>query len=120
MCFWRETMNLSELQHQKKRFDEDRNWNSFPASQVFVHLVEEIGEIGRSVLYKEGYKKEGLGHSEAPSQVQREYAQSLSLLIQLANIHGVDLEEAYHEEMRIMRRRFPAKAWRDYVKRLKP
>ncbi len=112
-------MNLSELQNQKKKFDEARNWDAFPASQVFVHLVEEIGEIGRSVLYNEGYKKGGLGHSEAPSEVQREYAQSLSLLVQLANIQGIDLEEAYLNEMRIMRRRFPAKAWRDYVKHLK-
>ncbi len=112
-------MNLSELQHQKKKFDEERTWDVFPASQVFVHLVEEIGEIGRNILYKEGYKKGGLGHSEAPSDVHREYAQSLSLLIQLANMQGIDLEEAYFREMQIMRRRFPAKAWRAYVKTLK-
>ncbi len=113
-------MNLSELQRQKKKFDEKRRWDTFPASLVFVHLVEEIGEIGRNILYSEGYKKGGIGHSEAPSEVRREYAQSFSLLIQLANMQGIDLEEAYHNEMRIMRRRFPAKAWRDYVKTLKP
>ncbi len=112
-------MRLSEIQRQKKKFDEQRRWNVFPASQVFVHLVEEIGEIGRNVLYAEGYKKGGLGHSEAPSDVQREYAQTFSLLIQLANMQGIDLEEAYHKEMRIMRRRFPAKAWSRYVKGLK-
>ena len=113
-------MNLSEIQRQKKKFDEDRSWNAFPASQVFVHLVEEIGEIGRSLLYEEGYKKGGLGHSAAPGEVPREFAQSLSLLIQLANIQGIDLEKAYLDEMRVMRRRFPAKAWRAYVRHLKP
>ena len=112
-------MNLSELQHQKKKFDEERSWNAFPASQVFVHLVEEIGEIGRNILYNEGYKKGGLGHSEAPSDVQREYAQSFSLLVQLANMQGIDLESAYLNELQIMRRRFPAKAWRNYVRSLK-
>jgi NTP pyrophosphatase (non-canonical NTP hydrolase) len=112
-------MNLSKLQLQKKKFDEERSWDAFPASQVFVHLVEEIGEIGRGILYSEGYKKGGLGHSEAPSEVQREYAQSFSLLLQLANMQGIDLEEAYRNEMRVMRRRFPSKAWRDYVKTLK-
>jgi NTP pyrophosphatase (non-canonical NTP hydrolase) len=113
-------MNLSQLQHQKKKFDEERRWDAFPASQVFVHLVEEVGEIGRNILYTEGYKKGGLGHSAAPREVEREYAQSLSLLLQLANMQGIDLEKVYSNEMRIMRRRFPAKAWRNYVKTLKP
>lgn len=112
-------MNLSELQNQKKRFDQKRSWDTFPASQVFVHLIEEIGEIGRSILYNEGYKKGGLGHSDAPKEVEREYAQSFSLLMQLANMQGINLEEAYLMEMRIMRRRFPAKSWKDYVKTLK-
>ncbi len=113
-------MKLSEIQRQKKKFDEQRKWDAFPASQVFVHLVEEIGEIGRNILHSEGYKKGGLGHSDAPTESQREYAQTLSLLIQLANMQGVNLEEAYRREMRIMRRRFPAKAWKKYVTTLKP
>lgn len=112
-------MHLSEIQLEKRRFDEERRWDVFSASQVFVHLVEEIGEIGRSILYAEGYKKGGLGHANAPSEVHREYAQSFSLLIQLANMQGINLEAAYLEEMRIMKRRFPVKAWRKYVKTLK-
>ncbi len=112
-------MHLSKIQIEKRLFDEERKWDAFPASQVFVHLVEEIGEIGRNILYAEGYKKGGLGHALAPSDVHREYAQSLSLLVQLANMQGIDLEAAYVEEMRIMKRRFPATVWRKYVKTLK-
>lgn len=112
-------MHLSKIQIEKRRFDEERKWDAFPASQVFVHLVEEIGEIGRNILYAEGYKKGGLGHANAPSEVHREYAQSFSLLVQLANMQGVNLEAAYLKEMRIMKKRFPAKAWRRYVKTLK-
>lgn len=111
-------MHLSKIQIEKRRFDEERKWDAFPASQVFVHLVEEIGEIGRNILYAEGYKKGGLGHAYAPSEVHREYAQSFSLLVQLANMQGVNLEAAYLEEMQIMKKRFPAKAWRRYVKTL--
>ncbi len=112
-------MHLSKIQLEKREFDKERRWDTFPASQVFVHLVEEIGEIGRNILYAEGYKKGGLGHANAPSEVHREYAQSFSLLIQLANMQGVNLEAAYLEEMRIMKKRFPIKAWRKYVETLK-
>ncbi len=112
-------MHLSKIQLEKREFDQERRWDAFPASQVFVHLVEEIGEIGRSILYTEGYKKGGLGHANAPSEVHREYAQSFSLLIQLANMQGIDLEAAYLEEMQIVKERFPVKAWRKYVKTLK-
>ncbi len=112
-------MQLSEIQRQKRRFDEHRKWDAFPASQVFVHLVEEVGEIGRNILYAEGYKKGGLGHSEAPGEVEREYAQAFSLFIQLANMQGINLAEAYGREMQIMRKRFPAKAWSKYVKTMK-
>jgi len=112
-------MQLSKIQREKRLFDEALGWDILPASQVFVHLVEEIGEIGRSILYAEGYKKSGLGHANAPSEVHREFAQSFSLLIQLANMQGINLEAAYLEEMRIMETRFPVKSWRKYVKTLK-
>ncbi len=112
-------MHLSKIQLEKRRFDEERRWDAFPASLVFVHLVEEIGEIGRNILYAESYKKGGLGHANEPGDAHREYAQSFSLLIQLANMQGINLEAAYLEEMRIMKRRFPAKAWRKYAQTLK-
>lgn len=113
-------MHLSDMQLRKKEFDEERGWNEFTLSQVYVHLTEEIGEIGRHILYFEGYKKQGLGHAEAPRSVNREFAQCLGLILQLANMTQVDLEEAYLSEVRIMRRRFPVKEWREYMKKARP
>ncbi len=112
-------MHLSKIQLHKKHFDDERGWTGFSASQVYVHLIEEIGEIGRHILYVEGYKKGGLGHSEAPKGVDREFAQSLSLLIQLANMQGVELEKAYLREVRTMERRFPAREWKKYTRLLR-
>jgi hypothetical protein len=36
-------MNLTEIQKTKLEFDKERNWDKFPASNVFVHLIEELG-----------------------------------------------------------------------------
>ncbi len=108
-------MHLSDIQDQKKKFEVDRGWDEFTSSEVFVHLVEEIGEIGRCILYDSGYKKTGLGHKRAPKDVDREFAQSLSLLIQLANRQRVDLESAYLKEFDLMKERFPAKRWKTYT-----
>lgn len=111
-------MELKELQELKSEFEKSRGWDRFPASQVFVHLIEELGEISRFISIEEGYKPEGIGH-EAPSvaNLSREFAQSFSLFVQLANHFKIDLESAVIEELKIMDSRFPADKWREYMSR---
>ena len=110
-------MNLRDLQKLKGDFEKERGWDKFPASQVFGHLIEELGEISRFISYEEGYKIPGIGH-EAPkvSELNREFAQSFSLFIQLANHYKVDLEEAVLAELEIMKDRFPADEWAEIMK----
>ncbi|UCE09648.1 MAG: hypothetical protein JSW61_11830 [Candidatus Thorarchaeota archaeon] len=109
-------MNLKLIQERSRQFEEARGWDKFPASQVFAHLIEELGEISRHITVKEGYKVIGLGH-ELPddSSLPREFAQVFSLFIQLANHFGVDLEDSIISEMDRMNSRFPEKEWKDYM-----
>ena len=69
-------MHLREIQNLKSEFEKARGWDKFPASQVFTHLIEELGEISRHISVEEGYKKVGLGH-DAPkeTELRREFAQ---------------------------------------------
>ena len=108
-------MNLRDIQRIQSDFEQRRGWDRFPASLVYVHLMEEIGEIGRHILFDEGYKVEGLGHTRGDKEIGREFAQVFSLLLQLANRFGVDLEEAYLKELDIMERRFDEEGWREYM-----
>ena len=112
-------MHLSQIQELKRRFDKERHWHKFPASLVYVHLTEELGEIGRQILFEEGYKVKGLGH-ELEGDLGREFGQAFSLFLQLANQLGVDLEKEFLEEMPIMEKRFDKAKWRSYVKLYKP
>jgi NTP pyrophosphatase (non-canonical NTP hydrolase) len=79
-------LDLSKIQEMLGKFEQERGWDRFPASQVFAHLVEELGEVARHITVEEGYKVVGLGH-EAPKKedLSREFAQVISLLFQLAN-----------------------------------
>lgn len=109
-------MKISEAQNRILEFEKARGWDAFHESQIFTHLVEEISEIGRHILVREGYKAPGLGHEGPEGEVRREFAQAFSLFLQLANRLGVDLERAFIDELEIMEKRFPPEKWKDYIK----
>ncbi len=110
-------MQFNEIQDRLDAFEKSRGWDKFPASLVFTHLIEELGEISRYITVEEGYKAIGLGH-KAPerSELRREFAQVFNLFAQLANHFEIDLEESILSELSIMEKRFPAKEWSEYMK----
>ncbi len=107
-------MDLRDIQNNFEEFLVERHWDKFRASQVFAHLVEELGEISRHITIEEGYKIIGIGH-EAPAKdkLAQEFAQVFNLLLQLAIHFGIDLESSYLQEIERMKSRFPAEEWRD-------
>ncbi len=109
-------MDLSEIQKAQARFTEKMGWTRFNPTQVFAHLIEELGEIVRHFLYEEKYKVKGAGHSGAEGDLGQEFAQALNLLIQLANHAGVDLEEEWKKEQEELLRRFDPEQWQGFVR----
>ncbi len=99
-----------------RAFEQERGWDQFPASLVFAHLIEELGEISRHITVSEGYKVIGLGH-EAPekSQLSREFAQVFALFAQIANHFGVDIESSVIAELDIMEERFDKDKWSEHM-----
>ncbi len=112
------TKSLRDMQEEFKVFCRERGWDKFKASNILVHLIEELGEIARHVNYEEGYKKKGLGHEGSKSDLEREFAQVLNLFIQLANHYGVDLTSAWDKELKLMKKRFDARSWKEYTDKL--
>ncbi|MFW9807749.1 MAG: hypothetical protein ACFFE6_00085 [Candidatus Thorarchaeota archaeon] len=111
-------MHLKEIQTKLDKFDKDRGWDKFPASLVFAHLIEELGEISRHITISEGYKVVGLGH-DAPKKedLSREFAQSFNLFTQIANSFDIDLESAVLSELELMEKRFPVDEWIEHMKK---
>jgi len=110
-------MDLNDIQEAFKLFLRERNWNKFSASQVFTHLVEELGEISRHISIEEGYKIVGIGHEDlSKEELPREFAQVFNLFLQLAIHFDIELETSFLEELERMRVRFPAEKWREALK----
>ena len=110
-------MRISEAQKRILEFERARRWDKFSESQVFTHLIEEVSEIGRHILVREGYKAPGLGHELPEDEVWREFGQAFTLFLQLANRFGVDLEEAFCKELERMEKRFDPEKWRSYLEK---
>ena len=110
-------MDLREIQKKDKLFCEERGWDKFSPSLVLIHLYEELSEVGEYILYKDGYKKAGMGNdkNEDYENLKREFGQILSLLMQLANSFDVDLESAFLSEFEIMKKRFGKEEWKKYM-----
>ncbi len=108
-------MEIRDAQEIILKFERARRWDLFKESQIFTHLIEEVSEIGRIILQREGYKFKGLGHEIKENDVSREFAQAFALFLQLANRMNVDLEEAFRREIEIMEKRFDADKWKRYM-----
>lgn len=76
-------MDLQKMQKMKEEFDKERGWEKFRASNIFVHLIEELGEIGRYINFEEKYKTKSSGHTHNidKEELKREFAQVLMLFI---------------------------------------
>ncbi|MFQ6123694.1 MAG: hypothetical protein ACE5R6_03690 [Candidatus Heimdallarchaeota archaeon] len=109
-------MELGEIQKRQREFILERRWNRFRPSQIFVHLIEELGEIASHLLFEEGYKKDDLGHERAEKEnLKMEFAQVFNLFLQLAIHFKIDLEQAWLEEIARMEKRFNVKSWQKYL-----
>ena len=105
--------DLRMIQQVQEKFIRERKWDRFASTQVFAHLIEELGEIASDLLYREAYKVGGAGHKRNEKDLQIEFGQAFSLFLQLAILANVDLETAWEQEMKQMEDRFSIAVWRE-------
>jgi len=85
-------MTLSELQKQVKEFDEKFGWTNDTPNQNLIHLQEELGEMARLLLGRDGYKK---GEAFTEQDFGEELADTLYLTLKLANQFNINLDEEW-------------------------
>ena len=101
-------MDLSEIIELLKQFLEERNWLDFSPNDVFLHLIEELGEVSKHLQFRSKYKTEDMGHKKPKTEdLEREFAQAFSLFLQLCIVLKIDIEQAWRNELQIMKKRFP-------------
>ena len=109
-------VDLRIIQEKQAKFIESRKWDRFSASQVYTHLIEELGEIASHILYLEKYKIEGAGHKSNASNIGQEIAQAFNLLLQLATTFEVNLEDVWEVEYQKNENRFSKETWEELSK----
>ncbi len=84
--------SLSEMQDQVRRYDEKNGWSKDQASHIVLHMTEELGEIARRILRRDGYKKEVFNSKE----LAEELTDILYLNLKLANSFNIELEDEWN------------------------
>lgn len=98
-------MRIAEYQQWLEDYDRQREYHRASPGHTFIHLTEELGEIARLVLYKEGYRDptEAQGLQESLAE---ELADAATFLFKLAYQFDIDLEAALLRNREKAERRF--------------
>jgi NTP pyrophosphatase (non-canonical NTP hydrolase) len=78
---------------------QEREWTKDTPSEKFVLFVEEVGELAKAIRKKAGLYEEAA--RQRTFELEEEFADVFSYLIDLANCFGVDLEQAFRAKEKI-------------------
>ena len=89
-------MTLPEMQRYIKEVCKENGWNKDTTEEKFLLFTEEVGELAKAVRKSKGlYSEDAKNDKNARLNLEEEFADVLSYLIDLANMHGVDLETEF-------------------------
>ena len=98
---------LSEYQKEVEKIEKEFNFK-WPLYVRFIHLVEEVGELGEAITVKNGDRKSGSGEKGLAdhADLEEEFGDTLFSLFDLANKLQIDLPLAlektfkrYHKKL---------------------
>jgi NTP pyrophosphatase (non-canonical NTP hydrolase) len=87
---------LPQLQQYMDAICQERGWTKDTYAEKFLLFTEEVGELAKAIR-----KNQGLYQEEARQkrfELEEEFADVLSYLLDLANSFHVDLETAFREK----------------------
>jgi NTP pyrophosphatase (non-canonical NTP hydrolase) len=87
-------VEIAEYQRWLKEYDRLRGWDRVSPSQTFVHLMEELGEVARLVLFLEGYKPGEGREDELKAELTEELGDAATFLFKIAYQFDIDMEAA--------------------------
>jgi NTP pyrophosphatase (non-canonical NTP hydrolase) len=99
MAYLPEHPTLKDLQRYMDEVCIERGWVKDTYAEKFLLFTEEVGELAKAMrktagLYDEKAKQKNI-------ELEEEFSDVLSYLLDLANCFQVDLEKAFREKERI-------------------
>lgn len=96
-------MSFAAIQQEVDQWISQFEEGYFPPLTMLARVTEEVGELARVVLHRFGGKTPKAG--EDAGDLAGEIADTLFVLVCLANAQGIDLDEAFAAMMRKFRER---------------
>jgi NTP pyrophosphatase (non-canonical NTP hydrolase) len=94
-----EKPTLSELQQYMNTICQERGWTKDTYAEKFLLFNEEIGELAKAIRKTQGLYQEKARENRL--NLEEEFADVLSYLLDLANYFQVDLEKAFREKEQV-------------------
>lgn len=90
---------LPELQQYMDEICKERSWTKDSYAEKFLLFTEEVGELAKAIRKTQGLYQEKARQKHV--ELEEEFADVLSYLLDLANYFQVDLETAFREKERV-------------------
>lgn len=90
---------LSDLQRYIDEVCKERGWTKDNYAEKFLLFTEEVGELAKAIRKRQGLYQEKARQKHL--ELEEEFADVLSYLLDLANYFQIDLEKAFREKERI-------------------
>ena len=90
---------LSQLQHYLDAVCKERGWTKDSYAEKFLLFAEEIGELAKAIRKTQGLYQEKARQKRV--ELEEEFADVFSYLLDLANYFQVDLEKAFREKEQV-------------------
>ncbi len=93
---------LPELQKYMDEICKERGWTKDNYAEKFLLFTEEVGELAKAIRKTQGLYQEKARQKHL--ELEEEFADVLSYLLDLANYFQVDLEKAFRERETLLSR----------------
>lgn len=90
---------LPELQQYMDEICQERGWTKDSYAEKFLLFTEEVGELAKAIRKTQGLYQEKA--SQKHLELEEEFADVLSYLLDLANCFQIDLETAFREKEQV-------------------
>lgn len=94
---------LKDLQVYVDAICRERGWTKDTYAEKFLLFTEEVGELAKAIRQVQGLYQEQAKQKRV--ELEEEFADVLSYLLDLANYFQVDLEQAFREKERVNQQR---------------
>jgi NTP pyrophosphatase (non-canonical NTP hydrolase) len=92
-------LRFDEYQQKLAALEHERGWDRVLSSHTFLHMAEELGEIGRVLQCLEGSRATRLDRGALCQELAGELADLASFVFKLASQHGIDMDRTMQSHL---------------------